>query len=170
MTEKDSVDACVADFVEHYEIDPEVEGVVDRIGAIHKHLSRAFDETLAQHGLNLGEYKLLSRLVTRSATHTLSAGDLSRMLMLSSGAMTNRLDRLESAGLIERLRDPNDRRGVLVHITPSGRTLIDQAVKAQAEKECDVLSPLSNRDLTSLNKLLRTVLISLEREAHAAAS
>jgi DNA-binding MarR family transcriptional regulator len=108
--------------------------------------------------------------VTRSATHTLSAGDLSRMLMLSSGAMTNRLDRLESAGLIERLRDPNDRRGVLVHITPSGRTLIDQAVKAQAEKECDVLSPLSNRDLTSLNKLLRTVLISLEREAHAAAS
>lgn len=164
MEERDSVDFCVEDIRQHYvDIDPEVEGVVDRISSISKHLTRTFDETLAKYALNMGEYKLLSRLVTRSAEHRMSAGDLSRTLMLSSGATTNRIDRMERAGLVRRLRDPNDRRGVLVEITPAGKKLIDKAVTEQAAKERDVVSALGGKDLTALNDLLRTVLISLER-------
>ena len=167
--ERDSVDFCVDDIRNHYlDIDPEVEGVVDRISSISKHLTRTFDDTLAKHGLNIGEYKLLSRLVTRSAEHRMSAGDLSRALMLSSGAMTNRIDRMEEAGLVRRMRDPNDRRGVLVEITTAGKKLIDKAVTEQAAKERDVVSVLGAKDLTALNNLLRTVLISLERPDAAA--
>src|SRR3954470_2612734 len=118
MSDSDSVDFCIGDIASRYDvIDPEVEGVVDRIARIGKFLGTAFEETLAGHGLSHGEYKLLLRLATRSADNRLSAGDLSRALLLSSGAMTNRLDRLEAAGLIRRVPDQRDRRGVLVELT-----------------------------------------------------
>ena len=163
MDASDSVDGCIVDITPRYpQIDPEVEGVVDRVARVDKHVSRAFEDTLARHGLSHGEYKLLLRLATRAASHRISAGDLSRMLMLSSGAMTNRLDRLEGAGLIRRVRDPEDRRGVLVELTKTGEARIDEAVTEQAAKEIDVLSVLSPRELTTLNGLLRKVLASLE--------
>jgi len=159
----DSVDFCITDMASQYDaIDLEVEGVVDRINAINKHISRAFEDTLAGHGLNHGEYKLLLRLVTRTETNRMSAGELSKSLLLSSGAMTNRLDQLEKAGLIRRVPDPKDRRGVQVELTEKGRTTIDDAVTQQAAREIDVLSSLNARELTSLNQLLRKVLGSLE--------
>jgi DNA-binding MarR family transcriptional regulator len=167
----DSVEFCIADIGSRYSvIDPEVEGVVDRVAAINKHVSRAFEDTLAGHGLNHGEYKLLLRLATRSQDNRMSAGDLSRALMLSSGAMTNRLDRLEKAEFIRRVRDPRDRRGVLVELTPKGEKQIDEAVNEQAVKEIDLLSALSARERTTLNQLLRKVLGSLEARADADAA
>src|SRR4029079_9805153 len=100
----DSVDFCTIDIASQFpQIDPEVEGVVGRLSAINKHISRAFDETLARHGLNHGEYRLLLRLTTRPDDNRMTAGDLGRALLLSSGAMTNRIDRLETAGLVERV-------------------------------------------------------------------
>jgi DNA-binding MarR family transcriptional regulator len=159
----DSVDFCTVDITSCYaQIDPEVEGVVSRMSSIGKHLSRAFDQTLADYGLNHGEYRLLLRLATRSADNRMSAGDLSRALSLSSGAMTNRLDRLEAAGLIRRVADPRDRRGVLVELTDAGKGQIDAAVIEQAAKEIDSLAVLKPRELTALNGLLRKVLASLE--------
>jgi DNA-binding MarR family transcriptional regulator len=159
----DSIDFCTVDITSRYaEIDPDVEGVVDRMSAINKHVQRAFDDTLAGHGINHGDYKLLLRLATRDEAHRISAGELGRMLMLSSGAMTNRLDRLESAGLIRRVPDPRDRRGVLVELTPTGESTIDNAVIEQAAKEKDVLGALGRGDLATLNALLRRVLLSLE--------
>jgi DNA-binding MarR family transcriptional regulator len=166
MSDSDSVEFCIVDIGSRYDvIHPEVEGVVDRVAAIDKHVSKAFDETLAGHGLTHGEYKLLLRLVTRSAERRMSAGDLSRALLLSSGAMTNRLDRMEAAGLVRRVPDPNDRRGVLVEITELGERQIDEAVTEQAAKEIDVLSVLTPKELTALNGLLRKVLSSLETRA-----
>ena len=162
----DSVDFCIDDISSKYDaIDPEVEGVVDRVAAINKHLGRGFEETLADHGLNYGEYKLMLRLVTRTDDNRMSAGELSKSLMLSSGAMTNRLDQLEKSDLIRRVRDPKDRRGVHVELTDKGRTTINHAVTEQAAKEIDILSVLSPRELTNLNQLLRKVLISLEAQA-----
>jgi DNA-binding MarR family transcriptional regulator len=163
MADADSVDFCVTDVTSRYAaIHPEVEGVISRLSAISKHVNRAFEETLAGHGLKEGEYRLLLRLATRSAEHRMSAGELSRALMLSSGAMTNRLDRLEAAGLVRRVPDPRDRRGVMVELTAEGQRQVDTAVVEQAAKEIDVLSALSARELTSLNGLLRKVLGSLE--------
>jgi DNA-binding MarR family transcriptional regulator len=159
----DSVDVCITDMATHYAaIDLEVEGVVDRINAINKHINRAFEDTLAGHGLNHGEYKLLLRLVTRTDSNRMSAGELSKSLLLSSGAMTNRLDQLEKAELIRRVRDPKDRRGVQIELTAKGKTTIDDAVTQQAAREIDVLSALSSRELSTLNQLLRKVLGSLE--------
>ena len=167
----DSVDFCIADIASRYDaIDPEVEGVVDRITGINKQLGRGFEETLADHGLNYGEYKLLLRLVTRTDDNRMSAGELSRSLMLSSGAMTNRLDQLEKAELIRRVPDPKDRRGVHVELTPKGRATIDGAVTEQAAKEIDVLSVLTPAELTKLNQLLRKVLTSLEARADSEAA
>src|SRR5437763_16354534 len=104
MDGSDSIDFCTVDIASRYpQINPDVEGVVGRLSAINKHISRAFDETLASHGLNHGEYRLLLRLTTRSEDNRMTAGELGRALMLSSGAMTNRLDRLEAGGMIERI-------------------------------------------------------------------
>ena len=162
----DSVDFCITDIASKYDvIDPQVEGVVDRVTSISKHLGRGFEETLADHGLNYGEYRLLLRLATRSDKNSMSAGELSRALLLSSGAMTNRLDQLEKAALIRRCPDPNDRRGVRIELTDKGKTTIDDAVAEQAKKEIDILSVLSTRELTSLNQLLRKVLSSLEAQS-----
>lgn len=167
----DSVDFCITDIASQYDaIDPEVEGVVDRVDAINKHIRRAFEDTLAGHGLNHGEYKLMLRLATRSQDHRMSAGELSRSLLLSSGAMTNRLDQLEKAELVQRVRDPRDRRGVHVELTAKGKATIDDAVREQAAKEIDVLSALSPRELANLNQLLRKVLGSLEARSEADAT
>jgi len=166
MDASDSVDFCTVDIASRYaQIDPEVEGVVGRLSAINKHISRTFDETLARHGLNHGEYRLLLRLTTRSDDNRMTAGELGRALLLSSGAMTNRIDRLEAAGMVERVRDPRDRRGVLVALTDKGKTTIDGAVTEQAAKEIDVMSVLPGTELKQLNKLLRRVLASLEASA-----
>jgi len=166
MDLSDSVDDCTTDIASRYsQIDPAVEGVVGRLSAINKHISRTFDETLARHGLNHGEYRLLLRLATRSDDNRMTAGELGRALLLSSGAMTNRIDRLETAGLVERVRDPRDRRGVLVALTDAGRTTIDGAVTEQAAKEIDVMSAIGAKELGQLNGLLRKVLSSLEASA-----
>src|SRR3954451_14540500 len=166
MDAPDSVDFCTVDIASRYpQIDPDVEGVVGRLAAIDKHLSRTFDDTVASHGLNHGEYRLLLRLTTRSDDNRMTAGELSRALMLSSGAMTTRLDRLEAAGLVERIRDPRDRRGVLIALTDKGKAAIDDAVTEQAAKEIDLLSALDGAELKHLNTLLRKVLVSLETAA-----
>jgi DNA-binding MarR family transcriptional regulator len=165
---EDSVDPVVRDVTARYPvIDPEVEGVVDRVAAINKHLARALETTLTRQALNHGEYKLLVRIATRADGRPLSAGQLSRGLMLSSGAMTNRLDRLEVGGLIRRIRDDRDRRGVLVELTAAGRRTIDRAVEEQAGREAEALGALSQADLASLNRLLRKALIALEADGGA---
>lgn len=160
---KDSVDLSVPTFVARFPaIDSDVEGAVSRISAFGKHISRTFEQTLAGHGLNQGEYRLLIRLASRPGGEAMSAGELSRAQLLSSGAMTNRLDRLESAGLVRRVRDPRDRRGVLVELTGEGRRRIDHAVSEQAQREIEVLAALSRTELVTLNKLMRKILLSLE--------
>src|SRR3954467_10593282 len=128
MDAADSIDFCTADITSRSpQIDPEVEGVVGRLSSINKHISRTFDETLARHGLNHGEYRLLLRLTTRSDDNQMTAGELGRALLLSSGAMTNRIDRLETAGLVERVRDPRDRRGVLRAPPAHGKKTIEHS-------------------------------------------
>jgi DNA-binding MarR family transcriptional regulator len=159
----DSVDLCTTDILSRYpSIDPDVEGIVDRMSTIQKHAARLFTEALTDHGLNHGEYRLLLRLATRTDDRKMSAGRLSTMLMLSSGAMTNRLDRMESAGLVRRVPDPNDRRGVLVEMTDKGEEVLDEAVLASAKEDAGMVSGLNAKEKKELNQLLRKVLENLE--------
>ena len=144
------------------DLDFEVEAAVDRISGINWRIRKMLDETLEQQGLTHGDWKVLSSLRWAGKPYRRSAGELARRNELSSGAMTNRLDQLESEGLVRRLRDPEDRRGVLVELTDKGRKRHQQAIGVQAEKEALLKEALSERELAQLNGLLRRVMLTLE--------
>ena len=143
-------------------LDPDVEGAVSRIMKLQRYLDRSLGETLSKNGLSHGEYKTLIQLAMADPPHRLSPGELSQHQMLSSGAMTNRLDRLEKSGFVRRLPDPNDRRGVLVELTDAGAEVLETAIQVQAKREIELLDVLSAREKKDLNVLLRKLMISFE--------
>src|SRR6476660_4008418 len=145
------------------DLDLEVEGIVDRIAGLARRLQRTMDETLAEFGLDTAENKVLSILAQGGEPYRSTPGRLAARMELSSGAMTNRLDRLEQAGLVQRLPDPDDRRGVLVELTDAGRTAWEQSVSAQAEQESLVAAALSVKEKQELNALLRRLMREFER-------
>ena len=144
-------------------IDLEVEGIVDRICSLHKRFLRLADETIGEFGLSDGEWKVLKHLRKAGPPYRRSAGQLAKRSELSSGAMTNRLDRMEEAGLIRRLADPGDRRKVVVELTDHGRETYRSAVGVQAQKEALVAAALNEREKAQLNGLLRQLMIEFER-------
>jgi DNA-binding MarR family transcriptional regulator len=166
---RDRIDEFVERVVGEWpDIDPQVEAAVDRMGKITRHLDRSLAEHVGEHGLNAGEFKVLIRLRLAGPPHRLSPGEISRSLELSTGAMTNRLDGLESSGMVVRLPDPSDRRGVLVELTATGKDVIDRAIVAQAAREATHLGVLTEREMTTLNDLLRKLVLSFEsRHDHA---
>ena len=144
------------------DLDFEVEGIVDRINGINRRIRKMLDETLEQYDLTERDWKVLSSLRWKGKPHRRSAGNLARLADLSSGAMTNRLDHLERGGFVRRLRDPDDRRGVLVELTPKGLLLHREAIGVQAEKEALLAEALTQREKEQLNDLLRRVMLALE--------
>jgi DNA-binding MarR family transcriptional regulator len=162
--ERDHIDRFLETLPSHLQLDPEVEGLVDRIGGLSRRFHRALDETLAEFNLDYAEYKLLG-LLTRAGDNAYrsSPGKLSQMMELSSGAMTNRLDRLEQAGLARRMPDPTDRRAIQVELTPQGRKLYADAIGVQGRKESLVAAALTNAEKKLLNTLLRRLMIEFER-------
>ena len=145
------------------DLDLEVEGIVDRISGLSKRLQRSMDETLAEFGLDTMEYKVLGALSQAGDPYRSTPGRLAKRMELSSGAMTNRLDRMEEAGLIRRLPDPGDRRGVVVELTEQGGTTYKSAVGVQAKKEALVAGALGKREKQQLNGLLRKMMVEFER-------
>jgi DNA-binding MarR family transcriptional regulator len=144
-------------------LDLTVEGVVDRIQGIARRLQRLLDETVSEQGLTHKEWKILSSLRWAGAPYRRSAGDLARIADLSRSAMTNRLDQLAAAGLVQRLPDPGDRRGVLVELTPEGLRVLHEGLTVQAEKEALFASALTKAEREQLNGLLRRLLIAFEQ-------
>jgi DNA-binding MarR family transcriptional regulator len=166
MTERDSIDGFIETALQHFpEIDPEIEGVVDRIWKLSKNLDHLWDATAERSGLGQGgEYKVLLALRQAPEGRSTPSG-LAERLSLSTGAMTNRLDRLEHAGMIVRERDPRDRRSVLVHMTDKGRRVFDEAVRAEAKEEERIVGVLSPAEQRRLNALLRRLVLAFERDA-----
>jgi DNA-binding MarR family transcriptional regulator len=130
--------------------------------------ARLADERLlavfGRHGLEAGWFDVLATLRRAGAPHRLSAGTLARGLVMSTGGMTKRLDRLEAAGLVERSPDPADRRGVLVSLTPKGLDVVDRAVEDHLDNERRLLEPLSDREVKALNATLAKLVAAWERE------
>jgi DNA-binding MarR family transcriptional regulator len=149
------------------DLDLEVEGIVDRIAGLSRRIHRSMDETLAEFGLDSAEHKALSALAQAGPPYRSTPGKLGKRMDLSSGAMTNRLDRLEEAGLIRRLPDPDDRRGVVVELTEEGGRVYQQAVGVQAKKEALVTDALNEREKKQLNSLLRRLMLEFERRESA---
>jgi DNA-binding MarR family transcriptional regulator len=162
--EQDHIDRFLERFGERLPVmDLVVEGIVDRIGGLSRRLHREMDETLEDFGLNYGELKVLGALWRLGEPHRLSPGALSRVEELSSGAMTNRLDRLEEDGYVRRLPDPEDRRAVQVELTDKGKQTWEKAIAAQAKKEAVVASALSDREKQQLTNLLRKLMLEFEK-------
>ena len=140
------------------QIDPVVEGIVTRIGKAERLLLTEMKASLASVGLTREEFKVLIELHSGPLTH----GALCRELEVSTGAMTNRLDKLEGAGLVSRAKDPSDRRGVLLTLTDAGRTRLDAYIDHGAHRERELLEGLTASDKRRLNALLEKLLDSLQ--------
>lgn len=163
--EQDSVGRWLDEIVgELPHIDLDVEAAVQRIHKLNRHIDRRMKETLAEFNLSHGEWGILARLSLSGPPYRSSPGQLSEKESLSSGAMTNRLDQLEKAGLVRRLPDPDDRRALVVELTDKGRKLWMKAVDTQAAREAALTAVLDKRELEQLNNLLRKVLVGLEAD------
>jgi DNA-binding MarR family transcriptional regulator len=120
----------------------------------------SFARVFAAYGISFGEYLVLATLRRAGPPYRMSPTRLFSAVILSSGAMTNRLDRLEAMGLVERQADPNDRRGRLVVLTDRGRVLVDTAVTEHLENEERLLEALDASERDQLASLLRKLLLS----------
>ena len=119
-----------------------------------------------EFGLDRRSFRLLGRLRSFGPPYQRSAGMLANDMQLSSGAMTNRLDRMEKAGLIRRLDDPNDRRGTLVEPTDAGHAAWDQAVGTQARREAMIAAVLTEKEREQLHGLLRKIMRAFPDKDH----
>jgi DNA-binding MarR family transcriptional regulator len=142
------------------QIDPAVEAIVNQIGDAHRYLTTEMRESLAHVGLTLEEFKVLMELRAGPRSH----GSLSRGLQVSTGAMTNRLDKLERQALVTRARDPDDRRGVLLSMTEAGSERLGAYIDRGAQRERQLLEGLTQTDKRQLNDLLAKLLDSLRAE------
>jgi DNA-binding MarR family transcriptional regulator len=158
---RDEVDGHVASAVAKWpEIEAEVEGIVVRIDKIDRLIDKTATANLARFDLTHEEFKVLISLHDGPKTH----GSLSRELVVSTGAMTNRLDKMERTGLVARKPDPSDRRGVLLELTDEGRHRLDDYIALAGRRERELLSALAGDEKRELNRLLRKLLASLQSE------
>jgi DNA-binding MarR family transcriptional regulator len=156
---RDIIDDLQRDWSEQRpDLDPVPMGVVLRIQALAKILGEQAAVTLEDFGLQWWQYDALSALRRQGPPFRLPATQLAEATMLTSGAMTNRIDRLEESGLVRRLRDRADRRKVLVELTPKGVRLVDRASEARFDIATGALEHMSEPQKTQLNKLLRVLL------------
>lgn len=165
--ELDAIDASLAAWVREIpDLDPLVEGIVERIQHLGKALDRSMEETLVEHGLDHRSYHLLGKLRRIGAPYQRTPGQLAADLNLSSGAMTNRLDRMERAGLIRRLPDPADRRGILIEPTELGVAMWDRTSGTQAQREAMFASVLDPAEREELHRLLRRLMRAFPSRLH----
>ena len=136
--------------------------VTARLARIGPHLARRQEAIFGRFGLNRGEVGALSALRIAGPPHRLSPTQLGRGLMLSSAGVTSRIDRLEARGLVRRLPDPHDRRGVIVELTDEGVAIVDAAVAANSASDRQLLERLEPDELVTLERLLRKILAGLE--------
>jgi DNA-binding MarR family transcriptional regulator len=156
---RDEVDDLVAAWrAERPDLDVQPLQVLSRVSRLARHLDRARRTAFARHGLETWEFDVLSALRRQGAPYQLSPGSLLRATLVTSGTMTNRIDRLAAAGLVRRQPDPQDKRGVLVTLTPEGRARVDAALADLLGREEALLTGLDRGEREELASLLRTLL------------
>ena len=160
----DHVDMIVAQWGrERPDLDTAPMALIGRLKRLSLQLTRGMEKTWAIHGLNSASFDVLATLRRSPPPHRLSPGDLIASTMVTSGTMTNRIDQLEKAGLVERVRNPEDGRGFLISLTDKGFTVIDAAVTEHVATQEKLVSGLSEDDRAVLNALLRKFTASLQK-------
>jgi DNA-binding MarR family transcriptional regulator len=161
--------------VEHDEVDELVEAwtreradldlapveVFSRISRLARLLDKARREAFSAHRVETWEFDVLAALRRAGRPYQLTPGGLLRETMVTSGTMTNRVDRLAQRGLVERSPDPSDRRGVLVRLTATGKRTVDGAFETLLASERDLLDGLPAADRTQLAALLKQLMVPL---------
>jgi DNA-binding MarR family transcriptional regulator len=155
---------------ERPDLDVEPLEVLSRVSRLSRHLDRDRAAAFTGHDLEPWEFDVLAALRRSGPPYQLSPGALLAETMVTSGTMTNRIDRLEARHLVVRLRDPDDGRGVLVRITEPGLHLVDTALAALLEREHALLADLAPRDRATLAHLLRTLVAPFDQTAEHRAS
>jgi DNA-binding MarR family transcriptional regulator len=153
---EDAVDRVIAQWrQERPDLELGAMATIGRLGRLIAHLAPRVEAALLRHGLTTGEFDVLAALRRGGAPHQQTPSELSGTLMLSPAAMTNRLDRLEASGLVRRVPDPKDRRGVLVELTPKGLEAWLSTIHVQGGKERLITSVLDDAEREQLHRLLR---------------
>lgn len=155
---EDEVDRLVAAWRrERPDLDVEPLEVLSRVSRLARHLDRARRTAFAEHALEPWEFDVLTALRRAGEPYQLSPGQLLTQTLVTSGTMTNRIDRLAGKGLVQRLPDPGDRRGVLVRLTPAGREQADAALAGLLSRERELLATLTPGQRAELSRLLRVL-------------
>lgn len=134
-----------------------------RLARLTSHLQRSIQGVFVDAGLPPGGFDVLATLRRCGPPYRLSPNDLLEWMMVTSGTMTNRIDQLERAGLVAREPNPDDRRSVLIALTPKGLEVVEQTVRRHVENERRLLEPLSPEQQRQLADLLRLWLAAFER-------
>jgi DNA-binding MarR family transcriptional regulator len=159
---RDGVDDILEQWAEERpELDPASLGVVIRVMSLYRTFHREATAALQPLGLELFEYDVLSALRRQGKPFQLAATALARQTGLSTGAMTNRIDKLEARGLVVRRPDEKDRRSVVVSLSREGRRLIDSAIQLRLEAAEDSLQGITKAERRRLADLLRKVRLGL---------
>ncbi|WP_329534153.1 MarR family transcriptional regulator [Streptomyces sp. NBC_01450] len=159
-TPQDPVDAIVEQWATvRPDLDTAAMEVFGRVFRLARTMGDRMEKAYAPHGISRGEFDVLATLRRSDAPYTLSPRQLSATLMLTTGGMTGRLDKLERAGLLRRSPDPHDRRGLQVTLTDKGLRLIDEAVTAGLAVQTEALAHLDEERAGQLADLLRELVL-----------
>jgi DNA-binding MarR family transcriptional regulator len=163
---RDEVDRLVeAWHAERPDLDVRPLQVLSRVSRLARHLDRARRAAFVAHELEGWEFDVLTALRRAGSPYQLSPGALLRATLVTSGTMTNRIDRLAAKGLVSRLPDPSDRRGVRVRLTPAGQERVDAALTELLDYERKLLSGLPLSDQAQLAGLLRRLVAPFDEQA-----
>ncbi len=156
----DEVDHIVAAWRrERPDLDVEPMRVLSRVTRLARHLDRERSRAFSTHGLETWEFDVLAALRRAGEPYRLTPGQLVRQTMVTSGTMTNRVDRLAARRLVNREVHPGDRRGVLVTLTPTGREQVDAALSDLLDAERTIVTALSPDEAYALAASLRLLLL-----------
>jgi DNA-binding MarR family transcriptional regulator len=156
---RDEVDELVEAWArERGDLDLAPVAVFSRISRLARHLDLARRQAFTDHGIESWEFDVLAALRRAGAPYELSPGRLIRETLVTSGTMTNRVDRLAARGYVERYPDPEDRRGVIVRLSAEGKTAVDAAFEALLDAERSLLADLPAKEQQKLAALLRSLL------------
>ena len=162
MPDRDRIDELVAQWaLQRPDLDTDVMAVIARLLAVGELVGRRIDGSAAEHGLDRGQGDVLFTLRRAGPPYRLSPTQLAGSLLVTSGTMTNRLDRLQRRGLIERVANPTDRRGMDVRLSAEGVRLADELVTAHVANEEELLAPLSAREREQLVRITRKLFAHL---------
>ena len=163
QADRDEVDDLVAQWrQERPDLDVSPLQVLSRLSRLARHLDRARRAAFAAQNLEPWEFDVLSALRRQGPPYQLSPGALLHATLVTSGTMTNRIDRLEDKGLVRRRRDPQDKRGVLVTLTAAGQSRVDAALADLLKAEHALLAGLPETSRHTLAGLLRVLLAPLD--------